>query len=184
MARRRYISRVVNADLAAGAAKLNGSGAPADAVRLFLRSQSRLLETRPGTSKLVGDLGGLCALILDLASVRNHTAKLLAGKETLKPDALGDRVWSFDWRAVKLVGDGNGDLHIAGFYRPLPDGLERGRTYFLGSVVRLVRRTTNGAEIPHPFAPHGGEYPRLYYRDGFLFFRGGTYSITGKGIEG
>jgi hypothetical protein len=116
--------------------------------------------------------------------VRIRTVKLLAGKETLKQDGLGDSAWSFDPRAVKLVGDRNGDLHIAGFYRPLPDALARGRSYFLGAVVRIDRRNHQGDLLTHSFATHGGEYPKLHYRDGYLFFRGGTYSITGRGIEG
>ena len=142
------------------------------------------LEMRPGTPKVVSDLGGLCDLVLDCSTVRSRTAKLLAGPDALGGDVTGDRVWHFDARFVKLVGDGNGDLHIAGFYRPLPATLMRGRSYFVGDVVRLVAHNARGALVPHRFAEHGGEYPKLYYRDGFLFFRGGTYSITGHGLEG
>ena len=199
MVRPRHFSRVLSAaaivkprgkeaQIHNGGRTLKLGGVEVDAERLARRSVSRLLETRPGTPKLVRDLGGLCELVLDLASVRNRVVRLLAGKDALKQDQLGDRVWSFNPRAVKLVGDGNGDLHIAGFYRLLPDALQRGRTYPLGAVVRLVGRNDLGkgeaVDVPHPFAPHGGEYPELHYRDGFLFFRGGTYSITARGIEG
>jgi hypothetical protein len=183
MLRERYFVRVVPAH----SQKLVNGVQTKEAARLLFhrcRGTGVLLETRPGTPKVVSDLGGLSGLVLDLASVRNRTVKVLASEGALKQDEVGDTVWSFDWRAVKLVGDGNGDLHIAGFYRPLPETLERGRSYFLGAVVRLSARNARGADVPHPFAPHGGEYPKLYYRDGFLFFRGGTYSITGHGLEG
>lgn len=183
MARSRYLSRLLSGDFPELRKLLNGV-TKTDAEWLSLRAKSQLLETRPGTPKVVAELGGLCELVLDLASVRKRTVKLLAGKGTLKQDELGDSVWSFESRAVKLVGDGNGDLHIAGFYKALPEALERGRSYFLGAVVRVDRRPERGALVTHSFAQHGGEYPKLYYRDGFLFFRGGTYSITGRGIEG
>lgn len=183
MLRQRYFVRVVPAR---SQALVNGVQTKEAALQLFHRCRGTglLLETRPGTPKVVSELGGLCELVLDLASVRNRTVNVLAREGALKQDAVGDTAWAFDWRAVKLVGDGNGDLHIAGFYRPLPRTLQRGRSYFLGAVVRLTARNHRGAEVPHPFAPHGGEYPKLYYRDGFLFFRGGTYSITGQGLEG
>lgn len=144
---------------------------------------SESVETRPGTPKVLGELGGIAELAFDCATVRHRILKLLAGSASLSADVHGDRVWSFDGSLVKLVSDVHGDLHVAGFYRSLPDGLERGRSYFVGDVVS-VTYTVNPARIPHAFAEHGGVYPRLFYRDGFLFFRGGTYSITNRGLEG
>lgn len=140
------------------------------------------LQTRPGTPRVATDLGCLCRIVLDPASARSRIVRLLAIGGT--SDGLGDRALSFNSRSVRLVGDGNGDLHITRFYQPLPEALERGRSYFLGAVVGLTRRDSLGDLVPHLFAEHGGEYPKLHYKDGFLFFRGGTYSLTPRGLEG
>jgi hypothetical protein len=155
-------------------------------------SRTLFLETRPGTPKAVEELGGLSQLVLDSITLRSRALKRIAPPRLLSEDNdSGDTVWKFDCE-VKLVADSNGDLHVAGYYRSLPEGVLSGRSYFLGHVVSLVymradakvRGKSQGALVPHAFAQHGGEYPRLFYKDGFLLFRGGTYSVIGRGLEG
>ncbi len=149
---------------------------------------STLLEARPGTPKVVAELGGLVELVLDGETIRRRTLKQLGAK--ISTDERGDKMWMFSPERVKLVADGNGDMHIVGFYLSLPEGFSRGRSYFLGDVVCGTYKADKPhiedgvQEYEHQFAEHGGEYPRLFYKDGFLLFRGGTYSITPDGIDG
>lgn len=111
-------------------------------------------------------------------------------KVKLSDDEHGDKAWKFNHKQVKLVADGDGDMHIVGFFKPLPEGLQAGRSYLLGDVVNVVYRSDkphiekDAQDYTHDFCEHGGEYPRLYYKDGFIFFRGGTYTITAAGVDG
>jgi hypothetical protein len=187
MNRERYLVKVINPETFH--APLSGS-----ARKVFRGFRGRdkkgtaLLEARPGTPATVAELGGLKELALDVDSYKKKLLRLLGVK--LSDDEHGDKVWKFNAKQVKLVADGNGDMHIVGFYKTMPEGLQRGRSYLLGDVVNVCYEADkphiqkDEQLYTHDFCESGGEYPRLYYKDGFIFFRGGTYTITPAGIDG
>jgi hypothetical protein len=154
----------------------------------------RMMEAKRGTPSTVAELGGLVELTLhdseNLSEKRANMKVVNALKLRASQDEDGDQILKFNPARIKLVSDGNGDMHITGFYKSLPEGMERGRSYFLGGVLAVVYKAdklhieTGEQEYEHFFAERGGELPRLFYKDGYLFFRGGTYSITRGGIAG
>jgi hypothetical protein len=180
--------------------KLQKAKGDAAAAQMFLEFRGRepksvrLMEARKGTPRTLAEVGGLVELVLNgTDEFREPPAKVKtinALKLKFYEDDDGDKLLKFDSERIKLAADGDGDLHIVGFYKPLPVGLESGRSYFLACVLGVVYKSdkphieTGVQEYQHAFAEHGGDFPRLFYKDGYLFFRGGTYSITKNGIEG
>ncbi len=148
---------------------------------------SNFLEARPTTPKIVAELGGLVEIVLDGETARNKNLRCL---DIEVSNDNCDKVLRLDSKRVKLAADGNGDLHIVGLCLSMPEGFARGRSHFLGNVVSVAYRTDKPhiekgvLDYEHEFAEHGGDYPKLYYKDGYLFFRGGTYTITSAGIVG
>ncbi len=176
---------------------LNGSELLGGAAKVFEGFRGRkaksvsLLEAKPGTPKTVAELGGLEELTLDAESENSRVLGLL--NPELDGDENDNTVWEFDRTKVKLVADARGDMHIVGFYVPLPSKLRAGQRYFLGCVVSCcyfsdkphLYKIKTKLSFRHDFCEDGiGEYPSLHFKDGFLFFSGGTYSITPAGIEG
>ena len=180
--------------------KLLKAGSDEGAEKLFSQFRGRepksvrVMEAKRGTPATVAELGGLVQLTLhdseNLSEKRANMKAVNALKLRVSADADGDQVLKFNPARIKLVSDGNGDMHVAGFYKPVPEGMESARSYFLGGVLAVVYRADkphieNGEQnYEHFFAPRGGELPRLFYKGGYLFFRGGTYSVTKWGIDG
>jgi hypothetical protein len=149
----------------------------------------QLREARRGTPATVAELGGLVALILDVGTARTKTLRSLGVK--LGTNKEGGKVWKFDPATTKLVADGSGDLHVVGFYVEPPAGIEAARSYLLGEASAVVYRASKGqgkkgaGDYSHDFTEgSGGDMPRLYFKDGFLLFRGGSYEVTEGGIVG
>jgi hypothetical protein len=134
---------------------------------------SELFEARAGTPKLVLEVGGLVELGLSPENLRSRLLRLLGGGPS----------WKFSPGRTKLVADSNGDLHIVGLYISPPEGIELVRSYFVGEVTS-VAYTARDKTYGHKFAEQGGQCPRLFYKNGFLLFRGGTYGVTTQGIVG
>jgi hypothetical protein len=155
--------------------------------RMFEGSDSaeskRLAEARPGTPQTVAELGGLVEIALDADRVKRKALRALNVR--VKTDDHGDKAWTFNPKQSRLVADANGDLHLVGFYLKPPDEFQPGRSQLIGSVVAVTYRPngeTEGRE--HEFCEHGGDCPKLYFKDGYLLFRGGTYSVTPQGLLG
>ena len=149
---------------------------------------TRMMEARPQTPTTLAELGGLVELVIDRETAKRHKLGLLGLK--LRTNDDGDYIWKFNPAEVTLAADGDCELHIVGYYRKRPIELQRGVSHFLAEVAGVTYR----AEKPHlhkgvnnynhEYAEGGGEYPRLFYKDGYIFFRGGTYSLSEDGIEG
>ena len=148
----------------------------------------RLMEALPGTPASVAELGGLVEIVLSEESANEKPLRALKVKLTI--EEAGEVVWKFNPERVKLVSDGRGKMHITGFYKPLPEELQTERAYFLGDVLRVTYKADKPHiekgtfEYEHAFAEYWGQFPKLYFKDGFLFFRGGTYEILPNGIDG
>lgn len=149
----------------------------------------QVVEAMPGTPKTVAELGGLIEITLDGETIRKRLLALLGLR--VETNEHGEGVWQFDYRKVKLAADGDGNLHILGYYIPPPASLQSGRSYYVGEVVTVTYRADKNHLDPgvnnyvHEFAEMpSDEPPGLYYKGGFLYFRGGTYTITKWGIEG
>jgi hypothetical protein len=138
------------------------------------------LEARPGTPKTVAEVGGLVEIALNSLNAKTVRALNLR----VKSDDHGDKAWSFNPKQVRLVADANSDLHIVGFYLKSPDDFQVGRSYLIGRAVAVKYRTNDGRNYEHEFSEHGGECPKLYFKDGYLLFRGGTYTVTTQGLLG
>jgi hypothetical protein len=195
--RGRHLVKMINPAMRANLLKTGGAVEADKMFRNFRGKEAKavtLVEARRGTPSYVAELGGLVELMLhdsdDYREPRARMKKVSALKFRVKEDEDGDKALKFNPARIKLVSDGNGDLHIVGFYKPLPEGLERGRSHFLGCVMCVVYEAdkphieTGEQHYEHFFCEYGGDFPRLFYKDGYLFFRGGTYSITKNGIEG
>lgn len=141
------------------------------------------LPARPGTPATVAELGGLVEIALDADTLKSKIVRALNAKVTI--DDHGDKAWSFNHKQVRLVADANGDLHIVGFFMKPSAELQSNVSHLIGSVVAVTYKV-NGEPVPreHEFCEHGGECPRLYFKDGYLLFRGGTYSVTPQGLIG
>jgi hypothetical protein len=149
-----------------------------------------LLEARPGTPKTLAELGGLCELSFDAETLNKRVLHSL-GFTIEKDEQQGDPCITFSPKRVKLVSDAEGDLHIVGFYIPLPGDLRAGRSYYLGAVVNVVYSADKphiegdikSRQYTHEFCEdYGDDFPALYYRDGFLFLKGGSYTVTAAGL--
>jgi hypothetical protein len=149
---------------------------------------SVLMEARPATPATVAELGGLVELVIDIESVRWRTIKPLGVK--LKTNDDGNLVWKFNPAKVKLAADFDCELHIVGYYRARPNDLRRGVSHKIGAVAAVTYKADKPhlhegvKDYEHRFAEGGGEFPRLFYKEGYIFFRGGTYSLSAEGIEG
>jgi hypothetical protein len=141
------------------------------------------LAARPGTPSTVAELGGLVAIALDADTLKSKVIRAL--NATVKTDDHGDKAWAFNQKQVRLVADANGDLHIVGFFLKPTDELQPNKSYLIGNVLAVTYQV-NGEPVPreHEFCEHGGDCPKLYFKDGYLLFRGGTYSVTPQGLIG
>ena len=138
---------------------------------------------RPGTPATVAELGGLVQIALDADTLKSKIVRALNAK--VKTDDHGDKAWPFNHKQVRLVADANGDLHIVGFFLKPTAELQPNKSYLIGNVL-AVAYWVNGETVPreHEFCEHGGDCPKLYFKDGYLLFRGGTYSVTPQGLVG
>ena len=143
----------------------------------------RLLEARPGTPQTVAELGGLVEIALDSEKVKVKVLRAL--KVRVTTDGYGDKALTFNPKQSRLVADANGDLHLVGFYVTPPDEFQPGRSQLIGTVLAVTYRVNGETENrEHEFSKHGGDCPRLYFKDGYLLFRGGTYAVTPEGLLG
>jgi hypothetical protein len=141
------------------------------------------LAARPGTPATVAELGGLVEIALDADTLKSKIVRALNAK--VKPDNHGDKAWAFNHKQVRLVADANGDLHIVGFFLKPTDELQPNKSYLIGNALAVTYQV-NDEPVPreHEFCEHGGDCPKLYFKDGYLLFRGGTYSVTTQGLLG
>ena len=147
------------------------------------KASANHLTARPGTPATVAELGGLVEIALDADTLKNKIVRALNAK--LRTDAHGDKAWAFNRKQVRLVADANGDLHIVGFYLKPTDELHPNKSYLIGSVLALTYQVNDETRPrEHEFCEHGGDCPKLYFKDGYLLFRGGTYSVTPQGLLG
>lgn len=146
-------------------------------------ANERPLEARLGTPKTLAELGGLVEIALDANRVSVKTLRAL--KARVRIDEFGDKAWAFTPTRTRLVSDSAGDLHVVGFYVKPPDGFAPGRSVFVGQVVAVTYRIDGETKNRmHEFCEHGGDCPKLYFKDGYLLFRGGTYTMTPNGLIG
>jgi hypothetical protein len=191
----RYLVRVYNPGLLSrllNGVLGNGDGGASQVFEDFRGrkpARVRLMEARPGTPRTVAELGGLVELSFDSDTTNRRVIRAL-GLSHYKDDNKDDAL-EFKPGRVKLVSDEDGDLHLTGFYVPLPAGLQAGRSYYLGCVVNVVYRADKvhiegdrkRRDYTHEFCEDFGDnYPSLYYRDGYLYFKGGAYTVTSAGI--
>jgi hypothetical protein len=140
------------------------------------------LEGRPGTPRTVAELGGLTEIAVEPDAAGTETIRALNLRVTF--DQYGDQKWRFNPKQVRLVADANGDLHIVGFFLKPPANFQLSRSRLIGRAVAVTYRTNDGNNYEHEFCAHGGECPKLYFKDGYLLFRGGTYAVTQEGLLG
>jgi hypothetical protein len=145
------------------------------------------MEARPQTPATVAELGGLVELVIDAETAKRRTLRVLG--LNLKTNDDGNLVWKFNPAKVKLAAGGDCELHIVGFYRARPADLQRGVSHKIGAVAAVTYRADKPhiqegvKDYAHPFAEGGGEFPRLFFKDGYIFFRGGTYTLSEDGID-
>jgi hypothetical protein len=185
--RARHLVRVLNP---ASLAALDAAGAKIQFWKFRGREPkgTLLMEARPQTPATVAELGGLVELVIDAETAKRRTLRLLG--LNLKTNDAGNLIWKFNPAKVKLAADGDCELHIVGFYRARPNDLQRGVSHKIGAVAAVTYKADKPhlhkgvKDYEHTFAEGGGEFPRLFYKDGYIFFRGGTYSLSADGIEG
>jgi hypothetical protein len=187
-----HLVYVVNPGASNALLRAAGSSGAARVFEEFRGRKAQRVSTMvaaPGTPETVAELGGLCELSIDPETTNRRVIKALG--LPMSKDENGDDALAFKPGRVKLVSDSEGDLHLTGFYMPLPQGLSGGKSYYLGRVVNVVYKADKvhlegdheAREYTHEFCEDFGEdYPALYYRDGYLYFRGGSYTVTQAGL--
>jgi hypothetical protein len=146
--RRKRWARLIAASPGKGIAELIRSVNKQDTQAVQLR------EVPPGTPEVLFQIGGLVSFEL-------------ADGTTIECDPRTDRI----------CADESERLHVAGYYDPLPSELEPNVSYNLGPILRINYRVTKQQPESTPLEFERPR-PRLVYRNGYLYIRGGDYDLT------